>query len=118
MCFVYVGYLSDVKRSIAREFNVSVASVCYHLNGQDYKKIWNDKVKARIKSKQDDIVFQEKRKEADKKSKKRKRLLLPEFNKYVIELNKSWYSKNDENRQKWREYSRKYRLKKCATTLK
>jgi hypothetical protein len=103
------------KRHIARVFDISVGSVCYHLNGLEYKNKWNDNVKNRIKSLSGDPIFQEKRKEADRKYKKRKRDLLPEFNKYCIEITKKWYSKSDENRNKWRENARKWRLKQATT---
>lgn len=100
-------------KEITKIFNISDGTVLYHTKGDEYKKKWKEKVKARISDKmKTDDEFREKKKEIDSKSKKRKRKILKkEVNEYHRQVNKKWRS-TERGKKRWREYNEVFRGKK------
>jgi hypothetical protein len=99
------------KSHIAEKFGVSSALVHYHCRGDEYKAEWNRKVKERQKEIMQDENYREKHREVNSAYSKRKRKLIPDFNKYGVERTKAWYNKSEENREKWRENAKKWKIK-------
>ena len=58
-----------------------------------------------------DENYRERHREVNSAYSKRKRKLIPDFNKYGVERTKAWYNKSEENREKWRENAKKWRIK-------
>lgn len=102
----YLYSAGNSKVSISKKYKVSVSLLCYHLNGEDYKKKWNDKIKKRHKEKMKIAEYREKQKINSNKSKKYKRSVDDKLSKYQVCFNKNWRNKNERNRNRWNEYNK------------
>ena len=94
------------KRYLAKKYKVSVATLCYHLNGEEYKRQWLEKAKQRKKRLMKLPEYREKHLEYSKLSHKYKRSCVPEENKYGVFNCKRWRHKSEREINRWREYNR------------
>lgn len=95
------------RSDIAEMFNVSVTLIYYHTKGEDYKKAWNKKITERIRER----GRYDNRKETDRKSKQRKRIIQPEYQNYINENLNRWSQQDEEHKKMWKDRAKAWRVK-------
>ena len=104
------------KRYLAKKYRVSVSLLCYHLNGQEYKKRWIEKCKIRIKESMKSPGCRDRKREINNKSHRYKKVVVPEENRYNVLNCKRWRHRGERERKRWREYNRVWRGKQKKLT--
>jgi len=108
---IFLRGLGNSIKFLAKKFDISTALVYYHLGGEKKRERGRISARERLERNKENVEFIEQRRITQRKYAKRKRKISPDFNKYVVENSKKWYSSSPENRAKWRNYSKIWRTK-------
>jgi len=90
---------------LAKKYHVSDSLLYYHLNGEEYKKRWIEKVKIRQKEIRQIPEYRQREREISNESHRYKRRVVPEENQYSVLNCKRWRNKSEREKQRWREYN-------------